>query len=263
MLRRPQAHRLGGRRWPRDPQASSAPSSRSCCASGSATSRWPGRRGRSRVARPSGSTSPTSSAPSSSARSTCSTSRRSACTRATPCGWPTSVASWPRPATRSSWSSTTAASSRRPTTSSSWAPARASAAARSSSRARRRSSAKATRSLTARYLSGRETHPGARSCGGPAAASSCSPAPASTTSRTSRVRIPLGTLTVVTGVSGSGKSTLVHDTLYRAVARAFKTEFAVARRLRRAGRARVPQGRPAHRPGADRAHAALQSRSPT
>src|SRR3989441_422912 len=29
------------------------------------------------------------------------------------------------------------------------------------------------------------------------------------------VRIPLGTLTVVTGVSGSGKSTLVHDVLYR------------------------------------------------
>ena len=30
-----------------------------------------------------------------------------------------------------------------------------------------------------------------------------------------RTRIPLGTLTVVTGVSGSGKSTLVHDVLYR------------------------------------------------
>jgi excinuclease ABC subunit A len=39
------------------------------------------------------------------------------------------------------------------------------------------------------------------------------------------LRVPLGTLTVVTGVSGSGKSTLVHDTLYRAVARAFKTDF--------------------------------------
>jgi excinuclease ABC subunit A len=33
------------------------------------------------------------------------------------------------------------------------------------------------------------------------------------------VEIPLGTLTVVTGVSGSGKSTLVHDVLYRAVER--------------------------------------------
>jgi len=35
------------------------------------------------------------------------------------------------------------------------------------------------------------------------------------------VRIPLHTLTCVTGVSGSGKSTLVQDTLYRALARAF------------------------------------------
>jgi excinuclease ABC subunit A len=33
------------------------------------------------------------------------------------------------------------------------------------------------------------------------------------------VRVPLGTLTCVTGVSGSGKSTLVDDTLYRALAR--------------------------------------------
>jgi len=38
-------------------------------------------------------------------------------------------------------------------------------------------------------------------------------------------RIPLGTLTCVTGVSGSGKSTLVHDTLYRALARHFKVDW--------------------------------------
>ncbi len=38
------------------------------------------------------------------------------------------------------------------------------------------------------------------------------------------VRIPLGVLVCVTGVSGSGKSTLVEETLYRAVARAFRTQ---------------------------------------
>ena len=38
------------------------------------------------------------------------------------------------------------------------------------------------------------------------------------------VRIPLGMLVCLTGVSGSGKSTLVEDTLYRAVARAFRIE---------------------------------------
>ena len=37
------------------------------------------------------------------------------------------------------------------------------------------------------------------------------------------VRVPLGTLTCVTGVSGSGKSTLVNEILYRALARYFYT----------------------------------------
>jgi excinuclease ABC subunit A len=38
------------------------------------------------------------------------------------------------------------------------------------------------------------------------------------------VRFPLGMLICITGVSGSGKSTLVEDTLYRALARAFRIE---------------------------------------
>lgn len=39
------------------------------------------------------------------------------------------------------------------------------------------------------------------------------------------VRIPLQTLTCITGVSGSGKSSLVEDTIYKALARVFKVDF--------------------------------------
>ncbi|TAL09645.1 MAG: excinuclease ABC subunit A [Nitrospirae bacterium] len=38
------------------------------------------------------------------------------------------------------------------------------------------------------------------------------------------VKVPLGTFTCVTGVSGSGKSTLVQETIYRALARAFRVD---------------------------------------
>ena len=45
------------------------------------------------------------------------------------------------------------------------------------------------------------------------------------------LRVPLGALTVVTGVSGSGKSTLVHDVLYRALETRFAGETSAKEHL--------------------------------
>src|SRR4029453_4633772 len=79
-------------------------------------------------------------------------------------------------------------------------------------------------SLTARYLSGRDGIPLPITRREGRRALLLAGARANNLKNVT-LRIPLHTLTCVTGVSGLGKSTLIHDTLYRAVARHFKVEF--------------------------------------
>ena len=199
-----------------------APSSRSSSASASATSRSTARRGRCPAARRSASTSPTSSAPSWSAPSTSSTSRRSGSTRATS----TRLAELCRELAHAGNTVVVVEHDRTFIEAADHCvelgPGLGRARGRDRARgAQRDEFLRDMRTLTARYLIGPREHPAAdRPARGRRAVAhrrrGARAQPQERHARASRC----DTLTCVTGVSGSGKSTLVHDTLYRAVARA-------------------------------------------
>ena len=73
------------------------------------------------------------------------------------------------------------------------------------------------------------------------------------------VRFPLGMLICITGVSGSGKSTLVEDTLYRALARAFRIEFSADGALQSDQGDRASERCAIDRPTTDRPDTSIQS----
>src|SRR5207247_11119087 len=79
-----------------------------------------------------------------------------------------------------------------------------------------------SRSLTARYLRGDETVPVPRTRRKGSGNALILAGALEHNLKNLTIRFPLRTLICVTGVSGSGNSTLVQDTLYRAVARAFR-----------------------------------------
>ncbi|HEV2316566.1 MAG TPA: excinuclease ABC subunit UvrA [Thermoplasmata archaeon] len=78
---------------------------------------------------------------------------------------------------------------------------------------------RAPRSITGDFLSGRRMIPVPAERGRPGDRWLVIHGPRENNLKGEKVRVPLGTLTVVSGVSGSGKSTLVQEILYRAIRR--------------------------------------------
>ena len=185
----------------------------------------------------------------------------SACTSATTAAssrrWSSSATS----ATRSSSSSTTKTPSAPPTGSSTSAPAPASTAARSCTPGRYADAARRDRAR-----SPATTSPGGESIATPdEAPADRQEAPdhgrgraGEQPARTSRSTSRSASFTAVTGVSGSGKSSLVNDILYKVLANQLNGARQVAGQAHAGHRPRQPRQGRARRPGADRAHAALE-----